>query len=70
MFVVVPIGVGEVKVKLIKVAETLQKFVKLSSIEKKKLVVKHLGIKVDKLFPEDDKDEEMVDNQKVLNPGE
>lgn len=48
----VSIGIDEGKGTLTKGAKTLKKFTKLPSIEKKKLLVNHLGTKVDELFLE------------------
>lgn len=43
-----------------------QNFTELPSIEKKRLLVKRLGTKVDKLFPEEEEDEELVQNHYTI----
>lgn len=62
VYIIALIGIGKGKVTLIKGEKTLLKFAELSSIENKKLLVKCLGTKFEKLYPEDDEDNEIADN--------
>lgn len=60
LFAVMPSTIGEGKLVLTDGVKSLEKFAKLPSIEMKKLVMKLMDTKVDRLFPEEE-DEEMAD---------
>lgn len=58
-----PSGIGEGKLLLTDGAKSLKKFAKFHSIEKKKLVMKCMDTKVDKIIPEE---EDECENLKIL----
>lgn len=71
-FVVVPTGIGEGQVSLTEGAKQLKAFSELGVVERKKLLVKWLGTKVDELFPEEDsskEEEEMGGKQQEVRLG-